>query len=308
VDDRLAAQRVLLLDGGMGSELRRRGVMVDDGVWSANALMSAPDVVRQVHLDDLHAGADIITTNSYGITRRALAKAGFEDDYERLNRLAGALAAEARDGVQREAGRRALVAGSLPPLRGTFRPDLVGPYDEIRPLYAEQAELLAPFVDLFLCETMSSAAEAFAAASAATATGKPVWVAWTLDDDRSGRLRSGETISQAAAALASLPIAGVLANCCAPESISAAIGELANQGKARCGGYANAYRPVPANWVMDGTKPTDGKLTMRTDLSPDAYARFARKWLAQGATVIGGCCGIGPEHIALIRRLLDDAT
>jgi S-methylmethionine-dependent homocysteine/selenocysteine methylase len=81
--------------------------------------------------------------------------------------------------------------------------------------------------------------------------------------------------------------------------------ELARQGKTWFGGYANAYGPVPADWVMDGTKPTDGKLTLRADLSPDAYAAFARRWCDQGATIIGGCCGIGPDHLARIRRIVD---
>jgi S-methylmethionine-dependent homocysteine/selenocysteine methylase len=87
----------------------------------------------------------------------------------------------------------------------------VGTIEEIEPLYLEQAELLGPHVDLLLCETMSSAAEGQAAAKAACQTGKPVWVSWTLHEDRSGRLRSGETIADAITLLADLPISGFLA-------------------------------------------------------------------------------------------------
>ncbi len=292
--------RPLLLDGGTGRELRRRGVPILDTIWSANALVVAPDVVRQVHLDYIRVGADVITTNSYGVIRRDLAKEGIEDRFAELNRLAGRLAVEAREA----GGREVAIAGSLPPLRGSYRPDLVGAPEEILPLYREQAELLAPFVDLFICETMSSAAEALAAATAASETGKPVWVSWTLDEDRSGHLRSGESVAKAAEAIAHLPVSAFLANCCAPEAIAAAMPALASIGRGPAGGYANAFRPVPKDWELE----TGGLLPLREDLNAEAYAAHAAHWRAQGAAIIGGCCGTGPEHIAALRQLMDAAS
>ncbi|CAN5603047.1 hypothetical protein BH23CHL5_BH23CHL5_28550 [soil metagenome] len=177
---------VVLLDGGMGRELRFRGVEILDTIWSANALLTAPDVVRDIHRDYIAAGADIITTNTYSTIRADLAKEGIEDQFERLNLLACSLAIEARA----ESAKPVWIAGSLPPLHGSYRPDLVRPFEEIEPLYREQAAILAPHVDLFLCETMSSAVEALAAASAASRTGKPVWVSFTLHEDQSDRLAS----------------------------------------------------------------------------------------------------------------------
>jgi S-methylmethionine-dependent homocysteine/selenocysteine methylase len=292
--------RPLLLDGGTGRELRRRGVPILDTIWSANALVVAPHTVREVHLDYIAAGADVITTNTYGIIRGELAKEGIEERYGELNRLAGELARQARQ----EGGRDVAIAGSLPPLRGSYRPDLVGPFDEILPQYREQVELLAPYVDLFICETMSSAAEGLAAASAAAESGKPVWVAWTLAEDHSGHLRSGESVGQAAAAIAHLPIAGFLANCCAPESIAAAMPALAGLGRGAAGGYANAFRPVPKDWVME----RDGLLPLREDMNPEEYAGQAARWCAHGARIVGGCCGTGPEHIARLRRMMDEAA
>ncbi len=290
--------RPLLLDGGTGRELRRRGVPILDTIWSANALVVAPHTVREVHLDYIAAGADVITTNTYGIIRSELAKEGIEERYAELNRMAGDLARQARE----EGGREIAIAGSLPPLRGSYRPDLVGPLAEILPQYREQVELLAPYVDVFLCETMSSAAEGFAAAAAAAESGKPVWVSWTLAEDHSGNLRSGESVTQAAAAIAHLPIAAFLVNCCAPESIAAAIPELAALGRGPIGGYANAFRPVPADWVMD----RDGLLPLREDLDPEDYARHVAHWHADGARIVGGCCGTGPEHIARLRHMMDE--
>ncbi len=162
----------VLLDGGMGRELRFRGVENLTTIWSANALLVAPDVVRAVHADFIAAGAQVITTNTYGIIRHELAREGVEHRLHELNELAGQLAFDARDAAPHDVW----IAGSLPPLNGSYRPDRVWPIAKAMPLYREQADILAPFVDLFICETMSSAAEAAAAASAACETGKPVWV------------------------------------------------------------------------------------------------------------------------------------
>ena len=293
----------LLLDGGMGRELRFRGVDVPSTIWSAGALITDPEVVRQIHIDYIAAGADVITTNTYGIIKNDLSNVGIADRFTELNTLACKLAVEARDLSQREV----VIAGSLPPLRGSFRPDLVGPGDEIEALYQEQADLLAPHVDLLLCETMSSAAEGRAAARAACRTGKPVWVAWTLHEDRSGNLRSGESISDALAALQGLPVSGFLANCCAPESVTDAVPRLAASGAEWIGGYANTFTPIPQDWTLGGEKETDGLLTLRSDLGPEPYAVYVADWLAAGATVVGGCCGTRPAHTATMRAMLDEA-
>ena len=286
----------LILDGGMGRELRMRGVEILDTIWSANGLITAPAVVRDIHMDYIEAGADIITTNSYGVILQELVKEGIAGRYDELNQLAGQLAVEARD----RSGADVLIAGSLPPLRGSYRPDLVDAFAVIEPEYARQVALLTPFVDLFICETMSSADEGYAAAHAAVVSGKPVWVSWTLHEDRTGRLRSGESIADAAARVAELPITGMLANCCAPESIAAAMGLLTATGNTFVGGYANTFVPVAPDWTLDGNGDDDGLIALRDDLSPEHYATCAADWVANGATVVGGCCGTGPAHIKRI--------
>ncbi len=297
--------RPVLLDGGMGRELQFRGVTLSERIWSAQGLILAPHVVRQIHEDYIAAGADIITTNTYGIVRDDLARVGMADRFTELNQLACRLAHDAAG----RAGRPVWVAGSLPPLRGSFRPDLVGPPAEIVPCYRQQTRLLAPHVDLFICETMSSGAEALAAAKTACETGRPVWVSWTLHEDESGRLRSGETINEAASLLADLPVSGFLVNCCSPKSVTRAISLLtaAATGKQRIGGYANTFHPIPADWRLDGEQATDGLLPLRNDLDPKAYAAHADQWLAAGATVIGGCCGTRPAHIRELCSLLSAA-
>lgn len=292
--------RRVLLDGGMGRELRHRGVEIPDTIWSANALLSAPHMVSHIHEDYITAGADVIITNTYGIICAELAREGIEDRFAELNIQACKLAQEARAA----SGRRVLIAGSLPPLRGSYRPDLVGSYDDIEPLYREQAEIMMPHVDLFICETMSSAAEGLAAATAAASTGRPVWVSWTLHEDASGRLRSNETIAEAAKAISHLPVSGFLVNCCAPESITAAMADLVALGRP-AGGYANTFVPVPQEWTLDGKDDEDGLIPLRGDLQPAHYARHVSDWLDAGARIVGGCCGTSPEHIARLRQLIN---
>jgi len=289
---------VVVMDGGMGQELLARSAAGEHPLWSANALIEEPDLVREVHADYVRAGAEIILTNTYSLIRHRLAAHGIEDRYRELNALAGRLAQQACNG----AGNGTLIAGSLPPLFGSYRPDTVKPFSEIEPLYREQAEILAPYVDFFICETMSSAAEARAAVSAAAGTGKPVWVAWTLVDDGRPLLRSGETIAEAAQALEGLGVSGFLANCCAPESITAAMPALAALGQSVVGGYANGFRGIPKGW--SSTESGIDALGTRDDLGPDSYAGHVESWIDRGARVVGGCCEIGPAHIAEIRDRL----
>ena len=297
----LSQNKPILLDGGLGRELRFRGVEVPETIWAAGSLMTDPEVVRQIHLDYIAAGADIITTNTYGVIRNDLAKIGIEDRFAELNSLACKLALEARE----MSGCDVLIAGSLPPLRGSYRSDLVGPIEEIEALYQEQAEILSPFVDLLLCETMASATEGLAAAKAACSTGKPVWVSWTLHEDRSSNLRSEESVEDAVIALENLPVNGFLANCCAPESITRFIPKIIGTGIKWLGGYANTFAPIPQDWTLDGDKESDGLLTLRSDLDPESYGNHVTDWLDAGATVVGGCCGTRPAHITRMRVLID---
>ena len=290
-----------MLDGGLGRELRFRGVTIPETIWSAGSLISDPDIVRQIHIDYINAGADIITTNTYGVIRNDLAKEQIEDRFTELNILACKLAREARE----KSERKILIAGALPPLRGSYRSDLVGPFDEIFPLYLEQAQILAPYVDILLCETMSSGLEGFAAAKAACSTGKSVWVSWTLHEDRSGNLRSGELAEEAVKSLAGLEVSGYLANCCAPESVTQFLSQLSRAGVKWAGGYANTFAPVPEDWTLDGSNATDGLLPLRSELDPDNYCLHVADWLLKGANVVGGCCGTRPAHTAAMRNLLD---
>ncbi len=298
-DDIWRGREVLVLDGSMGDYLKSRGVDIPRDIWSAAPLLEAPDAVRRLHVDYIRAGADIITTNNYACVPSYLERRGMTERLAELVELSAQLAIEARD----EAAAGSLIAGALPPLGESYRPDEVLDAAEAQPVYRLITDALTPHVDLLLCETMSSIAEARMTAEVAAAADKPVWLAWTLADDHSGRLRSGETIADAVAAVAGLDVGAYLFNCCVPESIDAALNLLGDLTDKPKGAYANAFRPVPEGRVL-----ADGPIEYDEDMDPWTYEVHVRRWLGLGAAVVGGCCGIGPDHIQRLRMLAPRAV
>jgi len=154
--------------------------------------------------------------------------------------------------------------------------------------------------DVLLIETMTNTLEACAACAAASELGKPYSVSFRLEAD--GKLMSGETLAEAVAAVSPYSPAAVTLNCCDPELISAAMPELVRLHPC-VGGYANAFKSVEA-MAQGGLADA---LEVRTDISPQAYTDHVRQWLKDGATVIGGCCEITPEHVRhIVETLADD--
>lgn len=287
--------KIILTDGGMGQELVRRSSIPPTPLWSAKVLMEEPHLVRDLHAEFIAAGARVITLNSYAATPERLAREGAGDMFETLQQRAIDLAIDARE----RAGDCA-VAGCLPPLFGSYAPALTISFEETLAIYRRVVEQQADRIDLFLCETMASAQEALAAATAAFESGKPVWVSWTLaDGGEAARLRSGETIADAAAAIAHLEPDAMLVNCSRPETVDAALVELVALGGA-VGAYANGFTAVEA--LKHGG--TVDVLEVRRDLGPEAYADFALGWVDGGASIVGGCCEVGPAHIAELHHRL----
>lgn len=282
---------IILLDGGMGQELVRRAGDKPTPLWSTQVMMDHPGLVAKVHADYARAGATVHTTNTYAILRDRLAGTGMEDQFAALYTAA---LTEAKD-----AG---VIAGAIGPLGASYRPDLMPAHDIAVKTYAEVAGALGPHVDLIICETVASVAHARAVLEAAAATGKPVWLAMTVDDNDGTRLRSGEPLADVFAVTDKA--AGILANCSSPEAIDTAVGVLA-KGDKPFGGYANGFTHISDGFLSD--KPTVAALEARHDLGPDAYARFAMGWIDQGATIVGGCCEVGPAHIAALAKAITGA-
>ena len=289
--------KITILDGGMGQELVARLPDAPTGLWATKFMMDHPGTVREIHDDFFAAGAQVATTNTYAIHHDRLIPAGCDDQFAALHTLACELARDARD-----ANGGGLVAGALGPLGWSYMAELAPPAAEAAALYAEIVSIQSPYVDLFLAETMSGVDQTRGALLGMAGVDKPRWVALSVNDSDGTKLRSGEDLADARPVLEEFGPEAVLINCARPEAIDAALPIIADLG-IPFGGYANGFVRISTAFTEAGAAVD--KLQAREDLSPARYAEFAEGWAELGATIIGGCCEIGPAHISeLARRLL----
>ena len=273
-----------LLDGAMGSELERQGFDCRAPLWSARVLIEAPEAVRKLHVANLRAGADIITTATFRTSRYALAEAGLATRAEALTALAAQLAREAIREVGQESARTMRVAGSMAPLEDCYHPER-RPADEI--LLREHGQharsLKDAGVDLILVETQGSAREAQLATEMALNTGLEVWTSFL---PRSGaELWNGDALDEAALAVFALGAHAILVNCCPPQIALDALHTLKES--------------IPDQDLPLGAYPN---LLSEAQFSPADFAAWGREAWKAGARIIGGCCGCGAGHIAELAR------
>ncbi|MEL6607598.1 MAG: homocysteine S-methyltransferase family protein [Pseudomonadota bacterium] len=279
---------ITVLDGGLGQELVRRAGRATS-LWSVQALLDAPEIVRAVHDDYFAAGADVVTTNTYSVRPDRLNHHGLGDRFAELQVLACELAAQSRD-----AHGRGLVLGGMAPLGFSYRPELAPPSERAAEIFAEMARLQAPFVDVYILETMGSVDEARGALMGTTGHGKPVWCAVSVSDEDGTKLRSGEPLTDIIPLIAEYGADALCINCSIPEAVSQALAAL-KDAPVTLGAYANGFTGIVDAFNNDDA--TVDMLSARTDLGPEAYLDFAKGWADQGATLIGGCCEVGPDHI-----------
>lgn len=290
---------VTILDGGMGRELNRMGAPFRQPEWSALALMEAPEMVKQAHLNFIDAGAEVITTNAYALVPYHIGQERFEKDGETLIALSAKLARQAVE----ESGKDVKVAGCIPPLFGSYQPELFSENDAqniLKPLIAYQRD----HVDTWLIETTSSMREATFVLKLLEERKKDIWISFSLtdfeNDTPNPTLRSGEDLRTSLIKLKSDPIQpkGLLFNCSQPEEMLGALTVAGNiYHDIPLGVYANSFcrkkRDFPANEDIQ---------ELREELTPESYLEFIKLWIDGGAKIIGGCCGIGPEFIEALAR------
>ncbi len=283
-DDAAAPAQVTLLDGPLGTELEALGVATPLPLWTAAAIRDNPDDVRAVHALYAAAGADVHTTGTFRTTARALAQAGCPTSWTDLTELAVSL-------CRQGAGADATVAGSIAPLEDCWHPERTPDLAHLHSEHGAMAQCLADAgADLLLVETMPTERELMAATRAAVSTGLPVWSAITLGPQ--GDFFSATTVAQAAAVAAGEGADVFLMNCTPADAITGLIDELAalSDRPRRLGAYGNALFAGHDGWT------------------PEQYSAEANRWLTRGATVIGGCCGTGPAHVASLRCLLNNRS
>jgi S-methylmethionine-dependent homocysteine/selenocysteine methylase len=295
---------ITLLDGGMGQELLSRSSRPITRLWSADIMWNEPTLVRDLHCDFIKSGARVITLNSYTATPERLAR---ENELAQLAGLHKSAMRAAQDAIEIAQCDGVKIAGCLPPLVASYQPEVFLTYAQSLDSYRRLVELQIGASDVFLCETMASITEATAACTAGLESGKPVWLALTVSDTHFGQLRSGESLSDAITALASLGAEAILLNCSQPEAIAACWTQLsaatklpAKGKKLKIGAYANGFVSIES--LHPGG--TVDVLETRQDLNPQQYANHAIQWAKNGASIIGGCCEIGPAHIKALHEKL----
>ena len=289
---------VTLLDGSVGQELVKQYGEKPTPLWSTEIMLKDPNMVSDIHSAYFEAGATIATTNSYTILRDRLKHFALEHEVHNLWYSSVAAACKARDKFG--SGR---IAGSIGPLRASYRPDICPPVEEASSIYKEKVESIAPMVDILLVETVCSLKQAEGVLAATDNSNKPVWISFSVDDNDGTRLRSGENLEDVKAVINNHFVEAVLINCSPPEVVGNALSILSKMGLA-FGAYANGFSKISSDFLK--TRPTVDALTARKDLGPEEYSNFVTNWIGNGASIVGGCCEIGPTHISKIAQKIHE--
>ena len=297
IEERLARQDVIVLDGAFATELEARGFSVNDALWSAKALFERPDLVREVHLDYLRAGADVVTSASYQATVEGFMKRGFsKEEAATLIQKSIQLAQEARDLylAEREGnGRMPFVAASVGPYGAyladgsEYRGDYGIDEDALVAFHAERLALLAEEKpDLLACETLPCLVEARAIVRALREREIriPAWFSFSCRD--AAHISDGMEIAVCARWLDTVPEAAAIGlNCTAPQYVESLIGEIRRE----------TTKPIVVY-------PNSGETYDASDKSwygaAEDFGTIARRWRTAGARLIGGCCRTTPREIA----------
>ena len=286
---KLSRGEPVVLDGGMGTEIKRRGIAAGSSELSVAAMVDSPHAIREIHEDFIRAGAEVIITNTYICNSGKLARIGWDQSgMVRINEMAAKAALEARAAFPEQ---DVVVAGSLGPLSESYNPDAVHPYEKCLADYRDQARALAGAgVDVILVETCTKIHEAVAGVTAAVESGVPAWAGFVVD--RQGRVKSGESILDAQAAVREAGASVMFANCSQVPEVTAALKRLSGNEELPLGAYAQGAVYEGRGWDFEES------------MSPEQYLAHVSEWTRLGARAIGGCCGTTPDHIKALAAAL----
>ena len=288
--EKLNNGKIILLDGGMGTELQRRGVNTSLPLWSAKALLNSPQTIKEIHHDYLLAGAEIIETNTFRTNHRTLAKAGLAEHDEKLTKLAVDLAKEAVAEFKND--KKILIGGVQTTLEDCYCPELV---DDEKIILSEHRRwsknLKKAGVDFIFLETFNTIREATTALKTVSETGLKATISFVCNDQ--AKLLSGEPLEQAVKIIEIFKPIAILINCLNPSTITKILPVLKSATNLPIGAYGNGLGQPhdDQGWIFDQS----GKAVK-------TYVNEVQKWLAIGAQLVGGCCGTNPEYIQAIAK------
>ena len=290
---------IILLDGSIGQEILKRSGDKATPLWSTKVMIDKPNIVDDVHKIYFECGATVATTNTYPVLYDRLKRVGLENDRFELWDIAvnSAISARNKHGYGK-------VAASIGPLIASYRPDICPPAAEAEKIYDEMITHLSSKTDLILIETMCSIDQAEGALRASEKIQKPVWIGFSVDDFDGSKLRSGENLEDIVSILEKFTVEAVLINCSRPEVVSTAL-KIISSFNIKFGAYANGFTKITSGFLKDA--PTVDALEERKDLNPENYSQFVMEWVNLGASIVGGCCEVGPEHIKLIAHKLKNS-
>jgi S-methylmethionine-dependent homocysteine/selenocysteine methylase len=292
----------LILDSALGTELENRGEYLPSfktSIWSAYSLIHNPEVIKQIHIENIEAGADVITTSNYQATPELLKREPTAPSYIDLAKRSLELCQEAI--IKSNSDTK--IAGCYPPIHVTFRPDLSSKEKTLRKFYESLGAVYEGNVDVIICETMSSIYEGIVAASTGQKYSDKVWLSWTTRSNKLNRLPSTELLTDAIKKGMDLDLDCQLVNCVHADTGSIAIEKL--KGLKNFGIYANSsiykknklegFISDSEEWHYHNHEPID-----HLD-----YKKYVSEWIEKGAYVIGGCCRTSTAHIKEIKKLVD---
>ncbi len=301
---RLDAGEIIIMDGGTGTEIHRRGASFDPKTWTGSAMLDYPDLVREIHEDYLRAGADIITANSFSASPTFLKQGGLGHRIEEINKLAVQVAREAI--VNAAPDREVLLVGSMATINPMGDPQDPVTYEAALEDYREQAGYLAEAgADVIAAEMIVRITDAKAAVTAATELGLPAWVGFSSvvrpeDEQMLGyHGRAGvDTLKEAVEAVEPLGVSMFHTMHSRPEDTAPAYIEIKEVTNLPVGAYSHTIKDRTANEEFD-----EGYTDRIIEQNPttETFLGFAREWAALGAQVIGGCCGTTPDYIKALK-------
>ena len=303
LSDRLKNREIILLDGGVSTEIQKRGVSMDEDVWSGIAHRTHPEITLQVHEDYIRAGSQVITANTYSTARHVLERINLGDQVRSLNEEAVQLARKARDNA---AADEVWVAGSISSMAPFNNEEEVAVGESVESNYREIAEILAESgVDLLILEMMRETVNSILVIEAALSTGLPVWIGYSAMMADDGK----NVITWRWKNVKSKPPTG---------DFEELVKETVNLGLDAAGiMHSQVMDTEPALEVMSrhwhGPKlayAETGALekpdwNFKEICTPEKYSEVLKNWVSShGVQIVGGCCGTGPEHIRILKEQL----